>query len=57
LSKTIQEIDSLRDVIRLKMSAKNSDLKENNKQVTEAISNNLKDVMLQLMDKFSGSTT
>jgi len=53
LSNTIQGIDSLRDVLRFKKSRKNSGLKENNKHV---ISNSLRDVMLQVMDKVSGPT-
>jgi hypothetical protein len=53
LSNIIEEVDSLRDVLRLKMSRKNSDLKDNNEHVAEAISNSLQDVMPQRMDKFS----
>jgi hypothetical protein len=46
----------LREVLRLNMPIKNSDLKDNNKHVAETISNRLKVVMPQRMDKVSGTT-
>jgi len=46
----------LREVLRLKMPIKNSDLKDNSKYVAETISNSLKVVMPQRMDKVSGPT-
>jgi hypothetical protein len=55
LSNNIKEVDSLRDVLRLKTSRKNSVLKDNSKHVAEAISNSLKDLMPRRMDKVSGS--
>jgi hypothetical protein len=56
LSNSIEEVYSLKDGLRLRMSRKNSGPKDNNKHVAEAISNSLKVVMPQRMDMFSDST-